>query len=265
MKKTALLLLLLTLATAGCRVAPDERVGERDYLVGWYNLPERNYSTRKAVSGPGTLIPVFKRGGVYYSTCRGVEVPLKVCPEGLEWGRTPSSMIGTKIGLDNEVSRKPPYIMIKDRLAQYEGNNSTYGEKQFMTKTEKPACVRDPTIKPPLTRDDMLGCYVPVYFPLMRFMLSKKGKQYWGQGGLATKDGWEQMQKKPMEITVLPDKLGFSFGKGKAMIVFNPDLKRVEYVDPDGITMPLVRVKQPLLKCMESKPSLIEIGIPSWN
>ena len=263
MKNVVLLLLLLTLATTGCRVAPDEPVGERDYLIGWYNLPRRHYRTREELPGPGTLIPVYKRGGVYYSTRRGVEVPLKVCPGGLEWGWTPSSMVGTKIGLDEEVSLKPPYIMIMDRLEQ--GDYGASGVKQFMTKTEKLACVRDPTIKPPRTHNDMLGCYVPVYFPLMRFMLSKKGKQYWGQGELATKDGWEQMQKEPLEITLLPDKLGFSFGKDKAMIVFNPELKRVEYVNPDGITMPLVRVKQPLLKCMESKPSTVEIGIPSWN
>lgn len=263
MKKTALLLILLTVATAGCRVAPDEPAGERDTLIGWYNLPERNYRTRKAVSGPGTLIPVFKRGGVYYSTCRGVEVPLKVCPEGLEWGWTPSKMVGTKIGFD-EASQKP-YIIIEDRKAQSNNDSLISGEKQFITKTEKPVCVRDPTIKPPRTHDDMLGCYVPVYFPLMRFMLSKKGKQYWGQGELATKDGWEQMQKGPLEITLLPDKLGFSFGKDKAMIVFSPDHKRVEYVNPDGVTMPLVRVKQALLPCMEAKPSLVEIGIPSWN
>jgi len=242
---------------------PAEPVGERDYLIGWYNLPDRNYSNRKAVPGPGTLIPVFKRAGVYYSTCRGVEVPLKVCPEGLEWGWTPSSMVGTKIGLD-EASRKP-FIIIEDRKAQENDDYSISGEKQFMTKMEKPACVRDPTIKSPRTHDDMLGCYEPVYFPLIRFMLSKKGSQYWGQGELATKDGWEQMQKEPLEITLLSDKLGFSFGKDKAMIVFNQAQKRVEYVNPDGVTMPLVRVKQPLLPCMESKPSPVEIGIPSWN
>jgi len=96
-------------------------------------------------------------------------------------------------------------------------------------------------------------------------MLSKKGNQYWGQGELAKKDGWGQMQKEPLEITLLPDKLGFSFGKDKAMIVFNPDLKRVEYVNPDGVTMPLVRVKRSLFPWMEEKPSLVEIGIPSWN
>lgn len=263
MKKSALILILLALSTTGCRVAPAEQsVGERDYLIGWYKLPDRTHSTHKVIPGPGTLIPVFKRGGVYYSTCRGVEVPLKVCPDGLEWGWTPSSMVGTKIGLDNEVSRKPPYIMIVDRRA----NDDSYsGDKQYMTKSEKPACVRDPTIKAPRTCDEMLGFYEPVYFSVFRFILSKNGNQYWGQGELAKKDGWEQMQKEPLKITPLSDKLGFSFGKDKAMIVFNPELKRIEYVNPDGVTMPLVRVKQPFLKCMEAKPTLVEIGIPSWN
>ena len=260
-----LILIFLTLATTGCRVAPDEPVGERDYLIGWYNLNRRHYRTREELPGPGTLIPVYKRGGVYYSTRRGVEVPLKVCPEGLEWGRPPSSMVGTKIGLDNELSRKPPYIMIKDRLAQYEGDNSTYGEKQFMTKIEKPAFVRDPTIKPPRTYEDMLGCYEPVYFPLIRLTLSKNGKQYCVQGKMATKDGWEMIHKEPLELELLPGKLGFSNKKFNAMLFFNQDTKRVEYVDQDGIIMPLVRVKQFLLPCMESKPSLVEIGIPSWN
>jgi hypothetical protein len=263
MKIATLLLILLTVATAGCRVAPDEPVGERDYLIGWYNLPERNYSNRKAVQGPGTLIPVFKRAGVYYSTCRGVEVPLKVCPEGLEWGWTPSKMVGTKIGLD-EASQKT-YIIIEDRKAQENDDYSMSGEKQVMTKIEKPACVRDPTIKTPRTCDDMLGCYEPVYFPLIRLTLSKNGNQYCVQGKMATREGWEMIHKEPLELELLSGKLGFSSKKFKAVLVFNQDHKRVEYVNPDGVTMPLVRVKQALLPWMEEKPALVEIGIPSWN
>jgi hypothetical protein len=261
--KTILVLMLLMLVTAGCRVVTAEPVGERDYLIGWYNLPDRTHSTHKVISGPGTLIPVFKRGGVYYSTCRGVEVPLKVCPEGLEWGWTPSKMVGTKIGLD-EASQKP-CIIIEDRKAQENDDSLISGEKQFMTKAEKPACVREPTIKSPRTHDDILGCYEPVYFPLIRLTLSKNGKQYCVQGKMATKDGWEMIHKEPLELELLPGKLGFSNKKFNAKLFFNQDNKRVEYVDRDGIIMPLVRVTPSLLPCMESKPSLVEIGIPSWN
>jgi hypothetical protein len=263
MKKAMLVLLFLTVVTTGCRVVPAEPGGERDYLIGWYNLPHRTHSTHEVMPGPGTLIPVFKRGGVYYSTCRGVEVPLKVCPEGLEWGWTPSKMVGTKIGLD-KASQKP-YIIIEDRKAQENDDYSISGEKQFMTKIEKPAFVRDPTIKPPRSHDDMLGSYEPVYFPLIRLTLSKNGKQYCVQGKMATKDGWEMIHKEPLELELLPGKLGFSNKKFNAMLFFNQDNKRVEYVDRDGIIMPLVRVSSSLLPCMESKPSLVEIGIPSWN
>jgi len=261
--KATLVLILVMLVTSGCRVVPAEPVGERDYLIGWYNLPERKHSTNEVVPGAGTLIPVFKRGGTYYSICRGVEVPLKVCSEGLEWGWTPSSMIGTKIGLD-EASQKP-FIIIEDRIAQANDDSLISNEKRFMTKVEKPAFILDPTIKPPLSHDDMLDCYQVLYAPVIRLTLSKKGTQYWVQGEMATKDGWEQIHKEALELELIPGKLGFSSKKFKAMIVFNQDHRRVEYVNPDGLTMPLVRVEQPLLPRIEAIPVRVEIGIPSWN
>lgn len=93
----------LLIVLPGCvKPGAQSQTGPRDHLVGWFNLSgcdEQN----QVVSGHGTLIPVFKRDGTYYSVCRGGEVPLKECPEGLEWALTPSSMAGTKIGFGKSV------------------------------------------------------------------------------------------------------------------------------------------------------------------
>jgi len=88
---TSLILIALTLIGSGNALS-EQSAGARDHLCGWYKLTAGN-----------RLIPVFKIDGTYYTVMSrgGIEIPLKECPDGLEWPRTPpSSMAGTKIGFN---------------------------------------------------------------------------------------------------------------------------------------------------------------------
>lgn len=66
MKRAAILFALLVIATAGCRTLSNASSGHCDYLIGWYKLPDRHYRTCEIIPGPGTLIPVLKKDGIYY-------------------------------------------------------------------------------------------------------------------------------------------------------------------------------------------------------
>ncbi len=267
MKRLVTLLLLVTLAGTGCRMSTKTPADDRDYLIGWYKLPNRHYRTREVLPGPGTLIPVFKRSGIYYSVCRGVEVPLKVCPEGLEWGLTESSMRGTKLGVDE--TSKAPYIIIEDARAQYEADLSTSGEKQFMTKIDRPSGLLDPTTTPPRTADDFLGCYQPVWFPVFRWILSKDGDKYHLEGQTADKASWKSEEHESTALEPLSDKLGFAWSSSEKepRLVFNRKLKRFECaMRPNGnLAMPLVRVTPSLPPGTGTPSPAMEIGIPSWH
>ena len=237
----------------------------RDYLLGWYKLPNRHYRTRAVLPGPGTLIPVLKRGGVYCSVSNGAEIPLKQCPEGLEWGLTESSMRGTKIGLD--AASKEPYIIIEDRNAQYEGDMSTSGEKQFMTKIAEPPGLLTATAKPPQTVKDFTGCYQLLYFPAYQFIITRDGDKYQIKEQRLSKDKWIAEEAASTTLEPLPDKPGFAWGKEqKVRLVFNRDLKRYECLmggDTNNITMPLVRVSPSLPP--GTGASTAPIGVPAWH
>ncbi|MBI5686466.1 MAG: hypothetical protein HZC54_15445 [Verrucomicrobia bacterium] len=268
MKMFLTVLMLAILAATGCRSSPKTSADNRDDLLGWYQLPNRHYRTREILPGPGTLIPVFKRGGVYCSVCRGVEVPLKPCPEGLEWGPAESSMRGTTIGVDT--SSKMPYIAIRDLNAQYEADISTFGEKQFMSKIKKPSGLLDPTTTPPRTADDFLGCYQPVWFPVFRWIISRDGGQYHLEGQIADKDGWKTKKHEAATLEPLPDKLGFVWGRKKEnRLVFNGASKRFECVlGPDdklNLKMPLARINPVLPPGTGATSPPMSIGIPSWH
>lgn len=234
-------------------------------LTGWYRLPNRHFRTRDVLEGPGTLIPVFKRSGVYYSVCRGMEVPLMMGTNGLSWGFTPSSMAGTRIGRDD--ASGAIYIVIEDANARYEGDYSTSGEQQFMERILKPAGMLDPAAPPPRTHADFQGCYVAVWFPYYRWVVGKTNDRYHLDGQLAERDGWKSEASEAATLEPLPDGLGFQWGRRQEnRLIFNRDLHRYEYTSPDGsVRMPLARVATSLPpgKGFPSPP--IEIGIPSWH
>lgn len=265
MKRIAIVLALLVAAGMGCQTGTVEPAGNRDALLGWYHLPNRHYRTREILPGPGTLIPVFKRDGIYYSICRGVEVRLTECPKGLEWGSLPSSMKGTTIGL--EEGTQEPYIIIEDANAQYEADLSTSGEKQFMTRSGMPPGLLDPTARAPRTHEDFLGCYLPVWFPAYRWVVRKNGGKFSLEGQLAGEDGWKTDDGETVEIVPLAGQPGFEWGSKKEnRLVYNERLNRFEYASPDGhVVMPLARVWPSLPPGTGSGSPPRAIGIPSWH
>jgi hypothetical protein len=262
MKRWATLLVVAATALPGCRTATGASSGSRDHLVGWYRLPDRHYQTREILPGPGTLIPVFKRDGSYYSVCRGGEVPFKPGPNGLEWGIAESSLHGTTIGVD--ATSKEPFIIIEDANAQYEGDCSTAGEKQFMTRIERPSGLLDPTAPPPGSNDQFLGCYLPVWFPVFRWIVRKDGDTYRLEGQRAGPDGWGPDVDEVAELVPLPDRPGFTWGRRQEVrLVFSRERTRFECVSADGVfRMPLVRVLQSL---PPGTAAPAPIGIPSWH
>lgn len=264
MTRTLPLMFALGLAATGCGPVTELTPGSHDILLGWYRLP--NYDrNQKVLPGPGTLIPVFKRQGVYYSICRGVEVPLKESPDGLEWAMLPSSMEGTRVGLDAASGR--PYLVIHDSLRQYEADWSTAGEKQFMERIKKPPWLLDPTAKPPRSLDDFLASFIPAWFPIFRWTVHRDGDKYGLRGEYAKEGGWEFHPEESSVLSPLADPLGFAWTKGKISLRFNPKLRRYECVMGDEssgmLRMPLVRMGVSNSPC--GVPPPMEMGIPSWH
>ncbi len=252
-------LLLLGLAISGCRAAGPES------LEGWYQLPNRHYRTRGVIAGPGTLIPVFQRAGVFYSVCRGIELPLNVVSNGLEWGCLPSSMEGTRIGRDERSGE--PYLVIQDRNAQYEADWSIYGERQSMVKIRRPSGLLDPVTAPPRTIGDFVGCYIPVWSPGFRWSIHKDGNAYCLDAHVAEKQGWEPEPHESVVLDPLPGGLGFQWGrKLENRLIYHETLSRYEYASSDGrARMPLARVNDTAPPETGVPSPAMEIGIPSWH
>lgn len=233
-----------------------------DYLVGWYKMGRY-------------IIPVLKIEGGYYSVCRGFEIPLKPCADGLEWGVMSSSMVGTTIGFEKAANAY--YIIIKDSMrASVEDETSEsirkngfeLGKKTPAAKVDKPAGLLDANAPPPKTIDDFLGIYQSVWFPYVRFTIQKDGDKYFYQeqnfhgsvGG-----GWAG-RGKPRELTILPDKLGFA----DLDIIYDQALERFEIImKGDGKELPAI-LRMPLARNPSSSldsnnvPQAL-IGIPSWH
>ena len=141
----------------------------------------------------------------------GFEVPLKECSDGLEWPPTvPSSMVGTKIGFNEE--SKEIYISIVDQNREYQDPSFTSGKKQSMTAIGKPSWLRDATAQPARTYDDFLGWYEAVWCPYVRGQVRREGEKYLLAVELLQTDGGKNSWVPHMqnELTPLPDRLGFA-------------------------------------------------------
>jgi hypothetical protein len=258
-------LALLAIALAGCaNPQTHPQTGSRDHLLGWFKLSKNN-----------TLIPVFKRAGTYYSICRGAEIPLKECPEGLEWAVSPSSMTGTKIGWD--AASQTPYLAVVDAQASnFTDGRYGVGEKEPMTRINKPPDLLDAKAPRPRTRNDLLGWYQPVWLPWVKIGIRIDGDRFVSQDQVfhGPEPGSWKTSAETRDLTPLPDQLGFTgFERhGGPRLVYNGALKRFELVmtdpkrRPSEIRMPLARL--PASSSPErdgSPPPAARIGIPSWH
>jgi hypothetical protein len=263
MKRAATLLLLIALAVVGYRnTLAEQSARTRDHLIGWYKLADR------------TLIPVFKVDRTYYSVMHpGIEIPLKECPEGLEWAPTPSSMVGTKI-VSNEESNEV-YISIVDSIREHMDQSFVSGKKQRMTRVSKPSWLLDATARPPCTHDDFLGWYQPVWCPYVRLEIRKEGKRYFaGFQILPEPDetGSWAPHGEPHELSLLPDRLGFVMKHKDGVthhIVYNKSVGRFELTGPNtdacASRMPLAPVATRSSEKESVRMPRMRIGIPSWN
>jgi hypothetical protein len=235
---------------------------DRDRFLGWYKL-----------TGGDTIIPVFKVHGTYYSVSwPGAEVPLKECPEGLEWAPTPSSMEGTKIGFDEDSNSY--YVAIMDSQASHFSDGKYgVGEKQALTRIDKPSGLLDATAQRPRSNDDFLGWYQFVWLPCLGYELRKDGERYIAIGQICPEPGLWKTEGEPRELTPLPDGLGFVIDKKlRVRLTYNEALKRFELTmrddkrQPAVIRMPLARVSALASAEGDAVPLLTaKIGIPSWH
>lgn len=260
-----LAVVLMFILPSGC-AKPGTRLqaGSRDYLVGWYKVTTKD-----------TIIPVFKQDGTYYSVCRGVEVPLKECPEGLEWALAPSSMVGTKIGWD--AAAKSPYLAVMDSQASnFTDDRYGVGEKEPLTRLDKPLALLDPKTRRPRTNDDFLGWYQPVWFSWVRIEIRKSGDRYFSQEHefSGPEPGSWKSRVEPRELKPLSDQTGFTGfdRRNRHRLVYNEHLNRYELVNTIEATnsfvirMPLARVPAPAPPKGGRAPSpMMKIGIPSWH
>jgi hypothetical protein len=222
------------------------------------------------------VIPVFKIDGTYYSVCRGVEIPFRQIPEGLEWALEPSSMIGTKIIIKDST----PFIIIRDQQAEaiYGHTSETelqyhqYGQAHPLMRIEKPSWLLDPTMSPPKSKEDFVGIYQPAWFPYYRLKIQKDSEKYLlTYSEIDIQENTFKAHGKTEELTPLSGTLGLTkiFGKTDSTLIFHSNLRRYEIVhDNKGslIRIPLVRIDQ-LSSDKKSiiDPELIRIGIPSWH
>ena len=242
---------------------------DRDDLVGWFKLPARN-ERHRVVPGEGTLIPVFKSGGTYYTVSwPGAEIPLKECAEGLEWALTPSSMEGTKIRFDKASSSYS--IFIKDQQAM-NFTDSEGPEWQPITRIDKPSGLLDARAKRPRTNDDFIGWYQFVWLPI-RYEIRKEGEKYIAAGQFSNGSGQWKPDEEPHELKPLPDRLGFVMDeRDKINLAYHKALKRFELTFEDGkserpvIRIPLARIPAPPSPEADAVPApSLRIGIPSWH
>jgi hypothetical protein len=253
---------------AAARQAADGEQPECDHFVGWFKLPDRNWKTGEIVPGPGTLIPVLKVNGTYYSVCRGMEVPLKPCPKGLEWAYTPSSMVGTTIGYDQASGEY--YLHVLDQAAQYPDNCRICGEPQTMMRIDKPSWLRDPTADRPHTNDDFAGWYELVWFPGLQWQIRQDDQQWVLTGRGVT--SWDTADD-PLSLTPLADGPGFAWHDSESdyRIVYSDARGRFELVSPPResdshvLRAPLARIASPVLPESDPPRPPMRIGIPSWH
>ncbi len=263
--KTRLVLVTLVAATvialSGCQTSSVVKYTDpEDPYVGWYKLPSRQ----------DAIIPVFRIEDTYYSVCRGVEVPLRETPDGLEWALEPSSMVGTKIG----VSGSGPFIIIRDRQAEhFTGETSEtafqYGQAQALKPIEEPSWFTGLTAPAPRGNDDFIGCFEPIWFPYFRLEIRKDGEKYLVTLLEIKETRQWTREDKDTELTPLPDTPGFvgPLGRDRDVLVYNKGLRRFEIIMRNvtpSVRMPLRRVSESLDQSA-SLPELLPIGIPTWH
>jgi len=270
MKGITARLILVGISLAGCQKSTTPSANESlqsldgyDMAV-WYKLPPVDRITHR-----DTLLPILKIGGTYYTVCRGFEIPLKECPEGLQWALTPSAMSETTIGFYGP--SRPCSIRIVDR--QRASFDDFYLPDEMrpvpMTRVDKPPGLLDATARRPRTIDDFLGFYQPVWFPWVRWEIRRDGERYWRvdyELDAPQPSGVWKTQGEPYELTPLSDRLGFTDFRGTPAhnLTYNEALRRFELIQMNsGIRMPLARVS-PSPGTDTAGPTT-PIGIPAWH
>lgn len=269
---SSLILIALTLIGSD-NVLSHESVGARDRLCGWYKLSQGN-----------RLIPIFKIDGTFYTVMSrgGFETPLQECPDGLAWPSTPpSSMVGTKIGFNEE--SKDIYISIVDQNREYQDDSFSSGKMQSLTATAKPSWLRDATTQPARTYDDFLGWYEPVWCPYIRVQIRREGGEYLLAVELlettGAKNSWVPHGKQ-YELIPLPDRLGFAMGlehkedleqEGLTVRLLHSTTRRRFELQLSSVAakarvyrMPLARIPAPSPEQGAAPLPPMDIGIPSW-
>lgn len=259
-------------------IAEQEKPGKRlrqtpdgDKLTGWFKLPGRRFLWGDR------YLSFFLRDGVYYSVCRGFEIPFKRTPEALEWGLAPSSMKGTRIAFADK--QNSCYLIVVDQqlMTYIDSDDYNPDEKHLLTRTSKPLELLETLASPPRTNDDFLGWFQPVYQPhLIQIEVKREGENYLALVHVQREPGlWTP--EKPCELRPRENELGFTGKhayKNNPSLSYNESLQRFELTltlrgdsrEPVLIRMPLAPIpSSDALRIFDASQSIIAIGIPSWH
>lgn len=250
-------IVLLSLGLTGCAGTRSGAMTDpQDSLAGWYQMTDSD-----------TIIPVFKRDGIWYSVCRGFETPFRETPKGLEWDVEPSSMKGTTISF-NEKTRRYSITVVDSQLAQF-NDNYPGPESESLTKIETPGGLPNVISRPPRNLEDFVGWYQPVYYCWFKYQIRNENGKYILEGKYLAPD---ERDEAPCELSPLVDQLGFTGfdRRNHHRLIYNNDLQRYEIIksgsdtQPIKLRMPLARVGPPSPKDTRDLPQMA-IGIPTWH
>jgi|GEM_PF-2785969 len=266
MRQRAVWLIALGIGLVGCHRATgpssdSSKPDNRKLVADWFQMPPVSGINRQ-----NTLIPVLRIGGNYYTTYRGLEIPLQKTPEGLKWNLLPSPLADTTIGYFGPSYPCSIRVVDRTRVNLDPSYSPDAAPPVLMTKANEPDGLLEATAAKPRKLDDFVGVYYPVWFPWFRLEIRKDGNQYLSvEQVLASLEPplqWTPRGRAQM-ITPFADGLGFvGFPGDPHSLVYNETLKRFELVRADnGLKMPLAKLPPKKEITLPTLP----IGIPTWN
>lgn len=237
-------------APGGTKTASRTSAG-RDHFVGYFNLPDCDWTTGEVVPGPGVLIPVLKHGNAYYSVCHGAEVPLKRSQQALEWGPAPPTLAGTTIGYDDAADEY--YIRLWDNAPSMQGAweespANEPGRRRKLIPIDRQAWLGDATTDPPQTLDDFVAHYALLWGTVLICDIRKTGDDFFVRMHRLTPGEDDEPRKlKPLE-----NELGFDWSawtdSDDGRLIYNHACNRYELVfcvdkaSSRQVCFPLVRI-----------------------
>ena len=237
------------------------RAGDYDHFAGWYEV-QHPVATRDAVDRAlhKIYVPVVKRGGEFYTSFVGLEVPMEKTGEGL-YLKCDNSVQQQRMTIGYQPQSGTYYarIVLRSAYEDYSDPESAHeGVNEYrLVKTDRPAEAGDPTALPPEALDDFVGWYEPVYLRgYYHARILKEGGKFFSEGRRANGDpDGERTELKPVGM-------GFRVGESDYRFHYNAALHQYEQCRSNEsfvVSMPLRRIDKP---SSNTSPPMVWLGYP---